>query len=151
MSALSIWILAASVHVKDADGHSPTKAIAAEGAEAIANTCEKARGAIPGATVACAAIYLVMCFRESGYRLDAIGDGGKAKGPWQVHTSLAPKTWKEAVDQYTPLIQHSAQTCAEPLAMIASGSCTNKAGIAISKARMAAAKQLMVDVPWGAS
>lgn len=148
MSALAAWVLAASTHVKDAAGHSPTKPIPVEGAEAIAAVCSKARGAIAGATVACAAVYLVMCFRESGYNLKAIGDGGKAKGPWQIHTSVMPSTWNEAVAQYTPLLQWSAQTCKEPLAALASGSCTNKAGIDISRARMAAAKQLAIDVPY---
>jgi len=136
------------MEVTDNAGHHPAKPIATEGATAIGDTCSKVRAVVPGASVMCAAVYVTMAFRESGYRLDAIGDGGKAKGPWQVHTSVMPKTWKDAIDQYTPLLQWSAQTCAEPLAALASGSCSNKAGIAISRARMAEAKRVVIAVPF---
>lgn len=135
------WILAASLRVSDAEGHNPQKPIAKEGAQAIEAACSKVRlvtGEDPRPM--CASVYLVMAFRESGYRLDAIGDGGKARGPFQVHTSSPPKTWDEAVRQFTPILQRSATTCEEPLAMLASGSCTNKAGIQISRVRMAEAR-----------
>ena len=139
---LAAWILLASLEVTDAAGHRPAKAIAPEGAVAIAGVCNKVRGSEPGSSAMCASVMIVMCFRESGYNLSAVGDGGKAKGPWQVHSSVAPKTWDEAVKQYLPILQHSAVTCVEPLAMLASGSCTNKAGIAISRARMAEARRV---------
>lgn len=139
------WVLAASLRVQDAEGHSPTKPIAKDGAEAIVGACNKVRlvtGEDP--RYMCASVYLVMAFKESGYRLDAVGDGGKARGPFQIHTSAekAPKTWDEAVKQFTPILQRSATTCEEPLAMLASGSCTNKAGIAISRVRMAEARAI---------
>ncbi len=146
MSALAVWIVTVSPHVTDAAGHEAGRPIPLAGAEAIAAVCEKRPDDLSRAT--CAAVFVVMCFRESGYKLDAVGDGGRAKGPWQVHTSIAPKTWKEAVEQYAPILVRSATTCKEPLAMLASGSCTNKAGIEISKARMAASRALVATHPF---
>jgi hypothetical protein len=137
------WILSASLRVSDAESHSPTKPIAKEGAQAIEAACSKVRlvtGEDP--RYMCASVYLVQAFKESGYNLFAIGDGGKARGPFQVHTLSPPKTWDEAVKQFTPILQRSAQTCEEPLAMLASGSCTNKAGIRISRVRMAEARAI---------
>jgi hypothetical protein len=32
-----------------------------------------------------AAVLVVMAFRESAFQLDAVGDGGAARGLWQVH------------------------------------------------------------------
>lgn len=129
-----------SLLVTDAAGHHPTKGIPNEGAEAIASACTTT-----GAGAVCAAVLVVQAFRESGYRLAAVGDGGLAHGPFQVHGG-APKTWAEAVAQFVPLLQKSATTCKEPLAMIASGSCTNAAGIRISRERMALARKIAAEV-----
>lgn len=138
------FVIALSLLVQDGAGHTPKVGISKEGATAIVGACSKVRGAEPGASAMCAAVLVVQAFRESGYRLDAIGDGGKSHGPFQ--TRATPKTWEEAVKIYLPLLQYSAATCVEPLAMVASGSCTNKAGIAISKARMAEARRISVLV-----
>jgi hypothetical protein len=149
MNAFVSWILAASLSVTDSAGHHPIKGIALEGAQAIADACSKVRlsnGSDPRPM--CASVYLVMAFRESGYQLNAVGDHGHSFGPFQ--TRVAPKSWKEAVDQYTPILQRSAAMCTEPLALLASGSCTNKAGIEISRARMAEAKRVSTSVPWDA-
>jgi hypothetical protein len=139
---LVAWILMASVAVTDVQGHRPTKGIPQDGAEAISGVCAPKGEAVQ----MCAAVYVVQAFRESGYRLDAIGDGGRSHGPYQ--TAQVPHSWKEAVAQFTPILIKSATTCAEPLALLASGSCTNKAGIAISRARMAEAKRLVAEVEW---
>lgn len=135
------WVLLASVQVVDGGGHHPAKPIAVAGAQAIASACER-RPAIESQRL-CSAVYLVMAFRESGYQLGAVGDGGRAKGPFQIHQTVGPTTWSEAVAQYTPLLVRSASACTEPLAMLASGSCANKAGIAISRNRMAEARRIV--------
>jgi hypothetical protein len=137
---LTTWILHASLLVSDAHGHHPTQPIATEGAQAIARACE--RQPSEQAQRKCAAVYLVMAFRESGYRLDAIGDGGRARGPFQVHTARAPKTWSEAVEQYTPILVRSATSCAEPLEMLATGRCGTEVGRRISRERMAEADRI---------
>jgi hypothetical protein len=163
MSALAAWVLATSAFVTDHAGHRALHSIPKEGAEAIASACEKQPTDEARAT--CSAVYLVQAFRESGYDLSARGDcrdhitgelyrpiNGKCRegdgeplsyGPFQMRR--APKTWAQAVADFTPALVKSATTCADALAMVASGSCTNKAGIAISRERMALAHQLVAD------
>lgn len=168
MGPLAVWILAVSPHVTDAAGHEAGRAIAADGAVAIAKRCETRPNDYVRAM--CAAVYLTQAFRESGYNLVAVsltdcrdhltgkiytvpwgqpcrpGDEHVSFGPFQ--TGKKPSTWEEAVAIYAPLLERSIVTCVEPLALVASGSCTNKAGIAISRARMAAAKTLVAAHPF---
>jgi hypothetical protein len=138
---LATWILHISLLVTDVHGYHPMQPIATEGAQAIAHACERQPN--EQAQRKCAAVYLVMAFRESGYRLDAVGDGGRARGPFQVHTTQAPKTWTEAVEQYTPLLVRSATSCAEPLEMLATGRCGTEIGRRISRERMAEAERIV--------
>lgn len=125
------WVLAASVEVTDAKGNHFTP-IPKEGAEAIADVCT--RDPLFGNEKTCAETLLVMCARESGYGLLAVGDGGKARGPFQLHVfdlgMAAPKTWAEAVAQYVPVLKKSITRCPldahgnlHPLALVASGRC----------------------------
>jgi hypothetical protein len=137
---LATWIVHASLLVSDSRGRHPERPIAAEGAAAIAHVCEGKPTEYEARK--CAAIYVVMAFHESGFRLDAVGDGGLARGPFQVHTSHAPRTWTEAVKQYTPLLTYSMKTCAEPLEVIVVGHCGTAAGQRISRERMAEAERL---------
>lgn len=168
VALLAAWIVSVSTFVTDAAGHPATKPIALDGATAIAKRCvdkptneSKAR---------CGAVYLVHSFLESGYNLLAVsrtdcrdhltgriytvpwgedcapGDEHVSFGPFQ--TGKKPKDWEEAVAIFTPMLVKSATTCAEPLAMVASGSCSNKAGIAISRARMGKAFALVAAHPF---
>lgn len=161
-TALVAYAIARSLDVTDVEGHQATKAIARDGAVAIADACEKQP--TDEAKGKCVDVYLVQAFRESGYQLDAVskvdcrdhltgrtytvpwgtpcreGDTHVSFGPFQ--TGKKPSTWAEAVAIFTPLLIKSATTCVEPLAMVASGSCTNKKGIEISRARMAEADRI---------
>jgi len=169
MTPLAAWIVSVSTFVTDAAGHPATKPIDVAGAEAIAKRCEGV-GKTFEEQATCGAVYLVHSFLESGYNLLAVsrtdcrdhltgkfytvpwgetcrpGDEPVSFGPFQ--TGKKPKDWEEAVAIFTPLLIKSATTCLEPLAMVASGSCTNKAGIAISKSRMAKARKLVADHPF---
>lgn len=145
---LAAFVVAASALVTDAQGH-PMRAIAAEGADAIASGCIASPIFQNDDGRHCASLLVVMAARESGYQLGAVGDGGKAKGPFQVHDAIAPKTWREAVDRYLEIVRRSMKACPDhPLAVLASGTCTNKAGRAISATRIAEAKRVYAATPW---
>lgn len=149
MTPLAAYVLSVSVTVQDPNGHrfSP---ISDQGAQAIADGCI-ANPLFQNDTDGrhCAVLLTVMSARESGYRLDAVGDGGLARGPFQQHMTAPPKTWREAVDQYIPIVKRSMKACPEhPLAVIASGTCTNKAGRAISASRIAEAKRVYALAAW---
>lgn len=148
MSALSAWVLSASLQVKDDAGHKSMRPIANDGAIAIDSVCTSIRGAIPGAPLACASVLLILAFRESNYNALATHDGGRGCGAFGVLCTRPHATWLQQVQSAFAIVQASAAKCSEPLSLYASGSCTNKTGIAISKARMAAAKQLILDVPF---
>lgn len=144
---LAAWTLAASALVTDHAGH-PMKPISSIGAQAIADACLATPLFEADDGRHCAALLVVMAARESGYQLGAVGDGGRAKGPWQVHSGTAPKTWLEAAENYIPLVKRSMKACPEhPLAVIASGTCTNKAGRAISTSRIVEAKRVYASTP----
>lgn len=144
---LAAWTLAASALVTDHAGH-PMRPISLDGARAIADACLATPLFQDDDGRHCAAVLVVMAARESGYQLGAVGDGGKAKGPFQVHTELAPKTWREAADRYIPIVKRSMKACPEhPLAVLASGSCTNKAGRAISAGRITEIKRVYSQTP----
>lgn len=145
---LAAWTLAASSLVTDPAGHH-MRPISQDGAAAIAAACTATPLFQDDDGRHCVALLVVMAARESGYQLGAVGDGGRARGPWQVHTSNAPTTWREAVDQYIPIVKRSMKACPEhPLAVIASGTCTNKAGRAISASRIAEAKRVYALAAW---
>lgn len=139
---LVAWTLAASELVTDAAGH-PMRQMERAAAQAIADGCAKSSPFARDDGRHCAALLVVMAQRESGGQLGAVGDGGKAHGPFQVHSAAMPKTWRDAVEEYLPIVLRSMQACPEhPLAMLASGTCTNKAGRAISAARILEAKRV---------
>jgi hypothetical protein len=135
---LAAWTLAISSLVTDAHGWR-FSAIPADGADAIADVC--ARTTVPRH---CAAVLVVLAARESGYRLSAIGDGGRSRGAWQTITcrGSCETSWREqAADAWRHVVA-SASRCAEPLAMYAAGSCSSERGKAISRERMAIARAL---------
>lgn len=138
---LVAWTLAASGLVTDAAGH-PMRQMERAAAQAIADGCAKSSPFARDDGRHCAALLVVMAQRESGGQLEIAGDSGKAHGPFQVH-DVQPKTWHDAVAAYLPIVLRSMQACPEhPLAVLASGTCTNKAGRAISAARIAEAKRV---------
>ena len=148
MTLLIAYTLAASALVTAAAGH-PLRAIPLEGATAIASSCLASPLFQQDDGRHCAALLVTMAGRESGYRLGAVGDGGRARGPFQVHTSTPPATWAEAVNAYLPIVKRSMRACPEhPLAVIASGTCGNRAGRAISAARILEAKRVYAAAPW---
>lgn len=142
------WVLAASVEVTDAKGIH-FKAISADGAKAIADGCNSTP--LFGSERTCAETLLVMTALESGYWFVDIGDGGKARGPFQLHVfelgMRAPKTWSEAVDQYVPVLKKSITACPldkdgklHPLALVASGRCDR--GWAVERQRLDEVKRI---------
>lgn len=126
-------VLALSLLVRDAGGIPAQRPIAREGAEEIARECNHSHENI---AKRCSIVWLVQSFRESGYDLGAVGDGGRARGPFQVWGGRAPRTWKEAVAAYAPLLERSFRTCPEPLELLAAGRCGTRAGASLSRARM---------------
>jgi len=147
MTPLASFVLAASSLVADYQGH-PMRPISADGAQAIADGCLATPLFQDDDGRHCGALLVVMAARESGYQLGAIGDGGQARGPFQVHAA-APTTWRAAVDAYLPIVKRSMRACPEfPLAVLASGTCTNKAGRAISTSRIVEAKRVYSIAPW---
>jgi len=86
-----------------------------------------------------AAILLIQAWYESRFNKNAIGDKGKALGPWQLHrvprevlTNL-PLAARITIAR----LRESDTLCpAHPLAVYAKGNCRNKEGIAISDSRM---------------
>ncbi len=145
---LAAFVLAASALVQDAHGHA-MRPISVDGAKAIADGCTATPLFQDDDGRHCAALLVVMAARESGYQLAAVGDGGLAKGPFQVHDAIAPTTWREAVDRYLLIVRRSMKACPDhPLAVLASGTCTNKAGRAISASRIAEAKRVYAATPW---
>ncbi len=145
---LAAFVLSASALVTDAQGH-PMHPISPEGADAIASGCIASPLFKDDDGRHCASLLVTMAARESGYQLAAVGDGGLAKGPFQVHDAIAPRSWREAVDRYLLIVRRSMKACPDhPLAVLASGTCTNKAGRAISASRIAEAKRVYAATPW---
>jgi hypothetical protein len=86
-----------------------------------------------------AAILLIQAWRESRFNKNAIGDKGKALGPWQLHR--VPNEVLTNLPLATRItlarLRESNTLCpAHPLATYAKGNCHNKEGIAISDSRM---------------
>lgn len=137
-------VLSMSLRVTDDNGFSPTRPIDLDGAVAIVDGC-RAR-AMPET---CAGLLVSFAFHESLYDLQSRDPTGWTCGPFQTLASRGcPKTWTEAVDIALEFMVASAAECKrvhqpDPLAFYASGSCTNLAGITISRARLAEARRLV--------
>jgi len=120
----------------DAGGIYATKPLPPDAAQAISDECTahpiNRYPWVPG-DLMCAALYTFHTFRESKWDLLAVGDNGKAHGPFQVW-GRAPRTWAEACRQFTPLLQR-ASVCDEPLEMLAAGKCGTVDGARISRVR----------------
>ena len=86
-----------------------------------------------------AAILLLMAWRESRFKRKAIGDKGKALGPWQLHRVPTEVLTNLPLATHITIIRlrDSETLCpAHPLAVFAKGNCQNKDGITISDSRM---------------
>ena len=142
MSLIGVWIVKASLLVTDAAGHHPIKPISNDGAEAIANVCAPTQ-----APTHCAALLVVLSFRESGYNPNASHDAGRGCGAFGVLCTRPHATWLEQTKSAWAIVVESATKCKEALALYASGSCTNAAGIAISRARLTEAKRIAGALP----
>lgn len=164
---LIAWALTASTLVTDMRGYRFTHGIPREGAEALAAKCVAAPLFKGDDGTRCLALALAMAGRESGFSNAVVGDcwdpvrkvyvkpdrygvcpegtQPRAFGPFQSHSGHPFASWKDAADDWWPLVQKSMSEplCAEhPLAMIASGSCTNKGGQAKSDERMTEARRV---------
>lgn len=137
MSITPAFVVSLSLLVQDAAGHVNTKPMPKDGAEAIASVCNATK--FPSR---CAAILAVLSFRESGNNHLAVHDGGKGCGAYGVLCRYKHDTWLDQVKSAWGLVVYSATMCEEPLALYASGSCRNKAGIEISKNRIAESKRV---------
>lgn len=142
------FVLALSLLSVDHGGHHPLKPIAVDAASAIADECNlhpMQDIVIPGDEL-CAAIYLEHSFRESNWKLDAIGDNHTSFGPFQLKTiTRPPSSWKDAVAQFAPLLKR-ASVCPEPLEMLAVGHCGEKIGQDISRSRTLAARRMVWEI-----
>ena len=141
------YVAAISLLTTDAKGIHPVKPIPYDAAEAIAEECNAhpnySNPAVPGDEM-CVAVYVHHSFRESGWDLYAVGDGGHSFGPFQVQ-GRAPRSWRDAVAQFAPLLRR-ASVCQEPLEMLATGKCGTDVGARISKTRMRESAQLVGQV-----
>ena len=146
-------VTALSLLVTDAGGLHPLGPIPPDAAQAISDECLLHPFYrfpwVPG-DLACAGLYVLHSFRESGWDLHAKGDYTDALGrpctppgfgecrphafgPFQVWRR-APLTWAEACQVFTQLLQR-ASVCDEPLEMLAAGKCGTVDGARISRVR----------------
>lgn len=92
-----------------------------------------------------AALALAVGYRESGLRLDAIGDAGKSVCAFQVNggsRELLTDANACALEGYRRL-RASLRACRGSIAMYASGSCTNAAGLRVDRDRKALALRIL--------
>lgn len=150
MSITAAYVIAISLLVTDAAGLKPLKPIALEAAEAFSAECNLHPMwdlVIPGDEL-CAGTYVVHSFRESGWDLKAVGDSGHSFGPFQLYERRLPKSWKEAVTQFSPLLKRAAvcmeKEGGEPLEMLATGKCGTSIGQTISRARTKEARRIVL-------
>lgn len=129
------WVLRIALLVHDAHGF--TRAMPPAMASAIVDV---AADSVEAATL------VVLAFRESSYRTDVRGDAGQSCGAWQTPCSSTPLGDVRAQAKIAvAILRRSAALCpSHPLAIYASGSCTNPAGRRISDARIAEASALAV-------
>lgn len=141
---LALWLTLAAREVKDAHGFAgrPAPAIV----DAIAT--ESIADPVAGDAQHTAALLLVVAFRESSYRADVRGDGGRSCGLYQSACATTPLRDPRAQTRIAiATIRRSMLACPDyPLAVYASGTCTNVAGRRISIERIALANQLVSTV-----
>lgn len=137
------YVLACMLHL--AGGHA---ARLLELATAIASVVEE-RGPIfegDDGNRRTVALLVAIAYRESSFRVDAVGDHGASVCAFQIwHGSRALLTDARACVNagYTHLA-HSVRTCpAHPVSVYARGSCSSKPGRAISADRMHLARALL--------
>lgn len=142
---LALWLTTASAEVKDTRGNAgrphPT-VVQAIASESIADP-------VLGDAQHTAALLLVIAFRESSYRADVIGDGGRSCGLFQ--SACASTKLRDPVGQTRIAIgniRRSITACPDAiLAVYASGSCGNVAGRRISVSRVAESQRIIALVP----
>jgi hypothetical protein len=86
-----------------------------------------------------AAKLLIQAWRESRFKINAVGDKGKALGAYQLHRAPTEVLTNIALATRITIarLRESETLCpAHPLVVFAKGNCQNKEGIAISDARM---------------
>lgn len=146
---LAVWLTTASAEIKDSHGYPGRPrpdVVQAIASEAIADP-------VVGDAQHTAALLLVVAFRESSYRADVVGDGGRSCGLYQsacVSTKLRDPVGQTRIALAN--IRRSMVACPDyPLAVYASGSCANVAGRRISSARIAEMHRLVALLPLTAS
>jgi len=93
--------------------------------KAIVATCVKT-----SAPAHCAAVLVVLSFRESGNNFATVHDGGLGCGAFGLLCTFPHATWQEQVDSAWSQVLKSTLVCVEPLQMYCSGSCTRGRKIA---------------------
>lgn len=72
------------------------------------------------------AVLLEWVYRESSFRADAVGDGGAAHGPVQLHGSCGLRSLPAQIDCWLAIVHEGERRCPKsPLAMTW-GACTPK-------------------------
>jgi len=98
-----------------------------EAASAFVRACEE-RNPFPSDpdNKLCPVFLLVMAGEESAFNLHAVGDGGKAIGPFQEHTGgeLRDRSWLDSSRHYLNTVNIAARECPEqPIARLAGERC----------------------------
>lgn len=142
---LAAWLTTASAEVKDTHGFAGRphpSVVAAIASESLADP-------VLGDAQHTAALLLVIAFRESSYRADVVGDGGRSCGLFQ--SACASTKLRDPVGQTKIAIgniRRSITACPDAiLAPYASGTCGNVAGRRISASRVAEMQRLVALVP----
>jgi hypothetical protein len=142
---LALWLTTASAEVKDARGFAGRPHPTVVQAIADASIADPALGDAQHT----ASLLLVIAFRESSYRADVIGDGGRSCGLYQ--SACASTKLRDPVGQTRIAltnIRRSISACPDAiLAVYASGTCGNVAGRRISVSRVAESQRLIAMVP----
>lgn len=135
MSLTAAIVMAMSLRVPDAKGHLNYRAIPKAGAEAVVSVCGKT-----SAPAHCAAVLVVLGFRESNNNNEARHDHDQGCGAFGALCTYPHATWLEQVDTAWKLVLESTLACKEPLAKYASGSCGY--GLSIAKEYMRIARKI---------
>lgn len=134
------FLLSAALHLAPGRDHSAiagaiVHAIEKEGCLVTGNDCERRS----------AALALAVGYRESGLRLDAIGDKGASLCAWQVQSrdrSLLTDADACALEGYRRL-RTSLQACRGSIAMYAAGTCGSARGKSIDADRKRLALRIL--------
>ena len=144
---LLAWILSASSAFADGHGHAFPRAplaLAAGIVDAALADASSAAPLFPDARTT-AALLLKIASRESGYRTEVVGDGGKSCGAFQTPCASTPL--RDPVRQPVlaiAILRRSFALCPEaPLAPYASGRCDSPRGRAISADRLADVRRVL--------